>query len=99
MTVWLALLAVAVASWLFRVSFVALVTGDRLPSQVSERLDAVGPAAFAALVVTDVLGEPGPALPGAVVALVAAGITARLTGSHLAAVVVAALAWWLVPPW
>lgn len=40
--------AVAAVSWLYRVSFTALLTGDRLPAAVRARMDSVSPAAFAA---------------------------------------------------
>jgi branched-subunit amino acid transport protein len=90
------LLVVAAVSWVFRISFTALFTGDRLPAALRQRMDAVGPAAFAALVVTHVAGTSTAALAPVLVALVAAGLVARRTGSHLAAVVVAAGAWWLV---
>ncbi|WP_238442983.1 AzlD domain-containing protein [Salsipaludibacter albus] len=100
MDVLVALLAVALVSWVYRVAFTGLLGGDRLPASVRGRLDVVGPAAFAALVVTDLAGQPAPLLLPMGAAVVAAAITARLTGSHVAAVVVAGLAWWACSaPW
>ncbi len=95
MAVLLALLAVALVSWVYRIAFTGLVPGDRLPAAVRLRLDVVGPSAFAALVVTDLAGQPSSLLVPAVIAVVAAGVSARLTGSHVAAVGFAALAWWV----
>lgn len=96
MSAFIALVAVAALSWAMRISFTAVFEGDRLPESVRSRLDAVGPAAFAALLAGHVAGGDASALPTTVVALVVAGVLARITGSHLAAVVGAALAWWLM---
>ncbi len=93
MDVLLALVCVALVSWVFRVTFTGLLAGDRLPDAVRVRLDVAGPAAFAALVATDLAGEPAPLLLPMALALLAAGVTARLTRSHVAAVAVAAGAW------
>lgn len=93
MTVLLALLAVAAVSWLFRISFTALLTGDRLPPSVRSRLDAVSPAAFAALLAAHLADTPAVELPAVAVAVVVAGIVAWRTRSHLAAVLAAGGAW------
>ncbi len=94
MTVLLTLLAVAVISWAYRVSFTAVLPSDRLPAVLRRRMDAVGPAAFAALLATHVAGAAPGEVPDLVVAVLAAGVAARLTGSHVAAVLAAAGAWW-----
>lgn len=96
MTVLLALLAVAAVSWFYRVSFTALLTGDRLPAAARSRMDAVAPAAFAALLVAHVAGAERAEALGLLAAVVAAAVAAHLARSHLAAVVAAAVAWWLV---
>ena len=95
MTALIALLALAAVSWLYRVMFTAVVDGDRLPAGLRARMDAVGPAAFAALVASKVAGTPTGELLPVVAAIVAAGVTARRTGNHLAAMVAAVVAWML----
>lgn len=99
MTVLLSLLALAAISWLYRVSFTALVAGDRLPPGLRARMDAVSPAAFAALLVTQVAGTPAADAPPVVAAVLAAAVTAWRTGSHVAAIVVAGGTWWLLSLW
>lgn len=99
MTVLFALLALAAISWLYRVSFTALIAGDRLPTGLRARMDAVSPAAFAALVATQVTGTPAAEAPAIVAAVLAAAVTAWRTGSHVAAIVVAGGTWWLVSLW
>lgn len=99
MTVLLALLTLAVISWLFRVSFTALVSGDRLPPGVRARMDAVSPAAFAALLATQVTGTSAADTPAIIAAVLAAAVTAWRTGSHVAAIAVAGGTWWLVSLW
>jgi len=96
MTAFVALLAVAAVSWLYRVSFTAVLAEDRLPTGVRARMDAVGPAAFAALLATHVAGTPSGELPGVLAAVLAAAVAARRTGSHVWAVLAAASAWSLV---
>ena len=93
MTALLALLAVAAISWAYRVSFTAVLPPERLPAALRTRMDAVAPAAFAALVASHVAGAPAAELPTLLVAVVAAGIAARVTSSHLVAVLAAAAAW------
>ena len=96
MTVLLSLLAVAAISWAYRVSFTAVLPPDRLPSGLRARMDAVAPAAFAALIAGHVAGTPTAELPSLLVAVAAAGVAARLTSSHVAAVLAAAAAWGLM---
>lgn len=99
MTVLVALLALAGISWLYRVSFTALIAGDRLPAGLRARVDAVSPAAFAALLATQVTGTSAANAPAIVAAVMAAAVTAWRTGSHVAAIVVASGTWWLVSLW
>lgn len=99
MTVLIALLVLAGISWLYRVSFTALVAGDRLPAGLRARMDAVSPAAFAALLATHVAGTSAADAPAIVAAVLAAAATAWRTGSHVAAIVVAGGTWWLVSLW
>lgn len=93
MTGLLALLAVALVTWAYRVMFTAAVDGDRLPAAVRARMDAVGPAAFAALIATKVVGTPSGSLVPMVAALVAAGFVTRRTGNHVLAIGVAVAVW------
>jgi branched-subunit amino acid transport protein len=51
----------ALATWLIRVSFIAVFPAERLPAGVRPTLPNVGPAALAALVVTGLAGDGGPA--------------------------------------
>lgn len=99
MMVLLTLLGLGVVTWAFRITFTALVPAERLPAGVRSRMDAVGTAAFAALLATEVSGTSPIALPATAAAVVAAAIAARFTGSHLAAVAAAAAAWALVSMW
>lgn len=99
MTVLLTLLAVAAASWVFRIAFTALVAVDRLPTAVRVRMDVVGAAAFAALLTTELAGTSRARLPVMLLAVVAAAIAKRLTRNHLAAVAAAAVAWTLMSVW
>lgn len=96
MTVMLTLLAVATVTWGFRITFTALVAADRLPASVRSRMDAVGAAAFAALLATQLSETSRAALPAMVGALAAAAVAARLTKNHLAAVAVGAATWALI---
>ncbi len=96
MTVLLTLLAVAVVSWAYRVSFTAVLPPERLPAGLRSRMDAVGPAAFAALLAGHVAGAAPAEVPVLLAAVAAAAVAARLTASHLAAIVAAAGAWWLL---
>lgn len=96
MTVLLTLLAVATVTWGFRITFTALVAADRLPASVRSRMDAVGAAAFAALLATEVSATSRAGLPAMAGALVAGAVAARLTSNHLAAVAVGAAAWALI---
>jgi branched-subunit amino acid transport protein len=77
-----ALGAVAAMSWLFRVTFSGFVSPEHLPSAISDRLDALAPAAFAALVTAHVVGTPSHARVTTVVAMAAAAVVARLTGGY-----------------
>ncbi len=77
----LALGAGALATWLLRVSFIALVPADRLHPRVRAALRHVGPAVLAALVVTMLVGRGG----------LAALLTP--TVAHLALLVAGLVAW------
>lgn len=94
-----ALLGVAVISWLYRISFTALASETRLPPGLRARMDAISPAAFATLIATDVAGTPTTAIPGAVIALFVAGVVAWRTHNHLIAVLSAVVAWTVVSLW
>ncbi len=80
MTATLALLVGALATYVLRVSFIALVPADRLPARVRLALDDVGPAAMAAIVATHLAHRSGPAglwSPSLVAAFVAALVAWR----------------------
>jgi branched-subunit amino acid transport protein len=99
MTVLIVLLGVAAVTWLYRVSFTALFADDRLPTAIRSRMDAVGPAAFAALLATHVAGVETGQRSGVVLAVLAAVVAAHLTRSHLVAVLAAAGTWWVLAAW
>lgn len=99
MNVFLTLLGVAAISWTFRIMFTALVPAERLPAVVRSRMDAVGPAVFAALLATELAGTSHVAMPTTIVSLGAAAVAARLTGNHLAAIGAAAAAWMVMSLW
>lgn len=85
MTALLAMLALAIGSWVMRALFIVLVPAERLPEAVRESLTHLAPAVLAALVAVEVAGAThGLDLVGVLVMLGAvalAGVAARLTGS------------------
>lgn len=89
MTVLATLLLLAAFTWLFRVSFTAVFDGDHLPAAVRARMDAVGPAAFAALLATKLAAVPVAAVLPSLAAVAAAGVVASRTRNHLYAVAAA----------
>jgi branched-subunit amino acid transport protein len=81
-------------SWLYRLSFTALIDDGRLPEDLRARLDVVGPAALAAVVVSGLVNAPGETRPALTVAVLAGGVAARFGGT--AASVGAAIVAWSV---
>ena len=81
----LAMVGLAVVSWIVRALFIVLVPTERLPHRLREALTYLAPAVLAALVVVEVVGA-AQGLDGIEVALligsvVLAAIAVRLTGS------------------
>ena len=95
MTALLALSLGALATWLLRVGFIALLPADRLPAALRRALPHVGPAVLAALVVSSLAGSGGPAAlfaPSAQhVALLAAALVAVWIRNLAAPIAVAVL--------
>jgi branched-subunit amino acid transport protein len=89
----LALALGALATWLLRAGFIALLPGDRLHPRVRRALRHVGPAVLSALIVTMLVGHGGlPALVTprpAHLALLAAGLVSWRVRNVLAPMVVA----------
>jgi branched-subunit amino acid transport protein len=88
----------AVATWLLRVAFIALLPADRLPGAPHRALRYAGPAVLGAMVVTSLIGSDGLAAlaPSARhLALLAAALVAWRV-RNLAAPIIAALAVMLV---
>jgi branched-subunit amino acid transport protein len=90
MTALLAMVLLGAGSWLLRVMFILVVPAERIPPKVREALGHLPPAVLAALVAVEASAAASgddPAI-GAVVAasVLAIGLTARLTGSLLLAV-------------
>lgn len=96
MTVLIALIVLGIVTWVFRVMFTAAVPADRLPEAVRSRMDVVGTAAFAALLAADLAGTSADVVTETVVAVAAAAIATRLSGSHVVAIGAAVAAWLLV---
>lgn len=95
MSVFLTLIAVAAVSWLFRISFTAVMSEEKLPDSIRSRMDVIGPATFAALLAADLSDTPaGAALP-TLAAMVAAVLVAWRTRNHGKAVLAAGVAWYL----
>jgi branched-subunit amino acid transport protein len=94
MSAFVALSLGALATWLLRVAFIAVLPADRLPEGLLRALRHVGPAVLGALVVTTLVGHDGlPALfvPSARhLALLAAALVA-VRFRNLAAPIAAAL--------
>ena len=57
MTEMVALLALAVASWVLRIGLVVLVPASRLPDAIRSSLDHLAPAVLAAILVLDLAGS------------------------------------------
>lgn len=96
MTVFLSLIAVAGVSWLFRISFTAVMSEEQLPDAIRSRMDVIGPATFAALLAADLSNtSAGAALP-TIAAMAAAVVVAWRTQNHGKAVIAAGVAWYLV---
>lgn len=85
MTAALALVGVAVGTWVLRVGFVTIVDVDILPAAVRESLDYVGPAVMVAIVIMALAdGQGGAGLRptlAEIVGLLAAGVVARRSNS------------------
>ena len=61
----LAMLALAVLCWLFRITFVLLVPPDRLPTRVQEALTYLAPAVLGAIATVELIGVVSAADPTA----------------------------------
>jgi branched-subunit amino acid transport protein len=59
MTEVVALLTLALASWVLRIGLVVLVPASRLPDTVRSSLDHLAPAVLAAILVLDLVGSVG----------------------------------------
>jgi branched-subunit amino acid transport protein len=93
---WLVLCAAGCVSWLLRAAFIDLFPARKLPPFVRTALDAGGPAAITALLVTDLSHTAllRASLPAAVAATAsAAAITARFHNLALTAAVGIAVYW------
>jgi branched-subunit amino acid transport protein len=92
----LVLCAAGCVSWLLRVTFIDLFPARNLPPWIRTALGAGGPAAIAALIVTDLTrtvphGEPLPAVLAAMAA--ASAITLRFQNLGLTAAAGMAVYW------
>lgn len=96
MSVFLTLIAVAVVSWLFRISFTAVMSEEQLPDSVRSRMDVIGPATFAALLAADLSDTSAPAGLPTLAAMAAAVAVAWRTHNHGKAVLAAGAVWYLV---
>lgn len=70
-------LAIAAACWVLRVSFVLLVSTDRLPQPVARALEHLAPAAMASICAVEVLGvltDADPWSAGASLAVLALAV-------------------------
>ena len=85
MTPMLAMVGLAVGSWLLRALFIVLVPAERLPTGVSGALTHLAPAVLAALVAVEVVGAVQDldltATALVLGSLVLAGVAVRVTGS------------------
>ena len=86
----LAMVALALASWLMRALFIVLVPAQRLPQRLRDALTYLAPAVLAALVAVEVVGA-ARGLDGVQLALllgsvVLAATAVRVTGSLALAV-------------
>jgi branched-subunit amino acid transport protein len=100
MNVWIAIVAVGLGSYLFRMSMVTVVDRVRMPAVLERASELVAPAAFAALATTSVataclqVGAVQAAPP--VVAVAVAVLAVLRTGSPHAAVLAGMPALWVM---
>jgi branched-subunit amino acid transport protein len=78
MTLWFAIVAVALISFTIKAVGPALLTGREMPSWTSSVIALLAPALLAALVVVHVLGERWSAVSAPVLAGLAAVVVAHL---------------------
>jgi branched-subunit amino acid transport protein len=98
MTLWLVILVVAVGSYLFRISMLVLAARVGVPAILDRVARFAVPTAFAALATTSLAGyaSAGTGAVAPYVAVAAAVIAVRRTGSPRAALVVGMPTLWIV---
>lgn len=98
MSVWLAIAAIGLGTYLIRVSMFLVVAERELPGWVDRSLDLVGPAAMAALVASMVFVQDGAvAAPVAPTLAVLVGfLVVRRTGNVLHAFAAGLPTFWLL---
>jgi branched-subunit amino acid transport protein len=99
MTPWLVVVAVGVGSWLFRVSMLLVAARRGLPPVVERAARHAVPVSFAALAtaaVADRVASAGSTAAVPLVAVLAAVIAVRRTGSPHAALLVGMPTAWMV---
>jgi branched-subunit amino acid transport protein len=99
MNAWLAILAVGLGSYLFRIGFVAMADRIAMPVLMERASELIAPGSFAALAATGVVttcvaAAPVDALPP-LAAVAAAVATVHRTGSSYAAVLAGMPTLWL----
>ena len=100
MNAWLAILAIGLGSYLFRISFVAIADRIAMPALMERASELIAPGSFAALAATGIVATcvtaaaPLDALPP-LVAVAAAVAAVHRTGSSYAAVLVGMPTLWL----
>jgi branched-subunit amino acid transport protein len=99
MNAWLAILAVGLGSYLFRVSFVAIADRIAMPALMERASELIAPGSFAALAATGIVTTCAAAAPlGALPPLLAAAVAVAAvhrTGSSYAAVLIGMPTLWL----
>ncbi len=100
MNAWLAILAVGLGSYLFRIGFVAMADRIAMPTLMERASELIAPGSFAALAATGVMttcvaaAAPVDALPPLAAVAVAVAAVHR-TGSSYAAVLAGMPTLWL----
>jgi branched-subunit amino acid transport protein len=100
MTAWMVIVAAGLASYVLRMSMISAPDQVRLPARLEDSAGLVAPAAFAALLVTSLIGTvvsaTGSQAVPPVVAVAVAVVAVSLTGRPYAALLAGLPTFWII---
>jgi branched-subunit amino acid transport protein len=100
MTAWMVIVAAGLASYALRMSMISAPDQVRLPARLEDSAGLVAPAAFAALMVTGLIGTvvaaTGSQAVPPVVAVAVAVVAVSLTGRPYAALLAGLPTFWII---